>query len=270
MIRTDCHVHSNFSSDSATPIEDMIEEALLRSYNSFYLTDHMDYDFPKNKEGLTFTFSPAEYFDKLAQLECLYKDRISIKRGVELGLGTTPSIQKQIKALLASYSFDLIIGSTHLADGADPYHPSFWEGCSEQEAITHFFLATLENVKANPYIHVLGHLDYALRYAPSKGANFQIADYQNVLDEILRFLIQNEIALEVNTAGYKSLNRPNPDEKLIARYLSLGGSMLSIGSDAHVPTYYSYCFAKTRELLLSLGVTEYTTFEQGKPKKHPL
>ncbi|MFA9463892.1 MAG: histidinol-phosphatase HisJ family protein [Velocimicrobium sp.] len=268
MIRTDCHAHSCFSSDCSTPVELMIEQAILFSFDTFYLTDHMDFDFPDTEEGLDFLFSPSDYFKTLSGLKKKYEDTIKIMVGIELGLKTTASVKKQIGKLLNEYSFDLIIGSTHLVDNLDPYHSSYWEGRSEKEGLAHFFRATLENTKAYPNVNVLGHLDYAIRYSPSKGINFSFEAYQSILEEILTFIIANDIALEVNTAGFKhGLNKPNPNPDIIKRYLDLGGSMISIGSDGHVPSYYGYRFEETRTLLLDLGVTHYTTFEKGVARK---
>lgn len=271
MIQTDCHTHSSFSSDSSTPVEAMIEKAVSLGFDTFYLTDHMDFDFPWNKEGLTFVFSPSDYFEKLTALRKRYQQKIAVRTGIELGLRTTESVMRQINELLDAYSFDVIIGSTHLVDNLDPYHASYWENRSEKEGLTKFFEATLTNIITYPTINVLGHLDYAIRYAPSKGASFSYHAYKSILDEILVFLIAHDIALEVNTAGFKyGLGKPNPGPDIIKRYLQLGGDLISIGSDGHVPEFYGYQFDETRKLLLGLGVTAYATFENGVVTKRPL
>jgi len=271
MIQTDCHTHSSFSSDSSTPVEVMIEKAISLGFDTFYLTDHMDFDFPLNKEGLTFVFSPSDYFEKLSTLKMAYQNKIKIRTGIELGLRTTESVNNQINQLLDAYSFDLVIGSTHLVENLDPYHFSYWKNRSEEEGLTKFFETTLKNIMAYPKINVLGHLDYAIRYAPSKGATFSYKAYKSIIDEILAFIIAHGIALEVNTAGFKhGLEKPNPGPDVIKRYLELGGTMISIGSDGHVPEYYGYKFHETRKLLLDLGVSAYTTFEDGVAGKRAL
>ena len=264
MILTDCHAHSSFSSDSSTPVEVMIEKAISYGFTYFYLTDHMDFDFPDNEEGLDFVFNPSEYFERLSKLKLAYRDKIEIRAGIELGLQTTESVKKQIRELLDTYSFDLIIGSTHLVDNLDPYHLAYWNERSEEEALNRFFEATYDNITTLPKINVLGHLDYAIRYSPSKGVNFTYETYKTILDKIFCFIIENNIALEVNTAGFKhGLNKPNPGPDVIKRYLELGGSMISIGSDGHVPEYYGYKFDETRKMLLDLGISYYTTFQNG-------
>ena len=75
---------------------------------------------------------------------------------------------------------------------------------------------------------------------------------------ILRILIKNEIALEVNTGGYKyGLGEPNPCADILKRYKELGGKLLTIGSDAHDPAYLAYEFSRLRELLISCGFSSY-------------
>lgn len=269
MILTDCHVHSSFSSDSSTPMEAMVEKALEAKFESFYITDHMDYDFPIS-QGLDFLFSPQEYMEYIQRLKKQYDGRISIYTGVEAGLKTT--VTPKIKSLLSSFPFDLVIGSVHLVNNVDPYLKDFWENRTGKEALTSYFKAIIENLYAYDDFDVLGHLDYVIRYAPaSLQEDFSYEDYQELLDEILTFIIHHQIALEVNTAGYKtSPDQPNPHTQIIKRYLSLGGEMISIGSDAHEPQFYGYGFDKVRLLLLSLGVNSYTTFIQRKPVFHKL
>lgn len=272
MILTDCHVHSSFSSDSQTPMVAMVEKALDYNFEAFYITDHMDYDFPVS-EGLDFLFSPEDYMNSIHKLKERYQDRILIYSGVEAGL--KPNVAGNITSLLSSYDFDLVIGSVHLVDNIDPYLPCFWENKTQKEALTSYFNEVLKNLKIFHDFDVLGHLDYVIRYASKSAANepafFSYEDYRDVLDEILTFIVSHDIALEVNTAGYKTNpSQPNPHKEIIRRYLSLGGEMISIGSDAHNPEFYGYSFDRVRNLLFSLGINTYTTFVQRKPVFHKL
>ena len=78
------------------------------------------------------------------------------------------------------------------------------------------------------------------------------------------FLIKNEIALEVNTGGYKyGLGEPNPCTDILKRYKELGGKLLTIGSDAHDPAYLAYEFSRLRELLISCGFSSYYIFKSS-------
>ena len=79
-------------------------------------------------------------------------------------------------------------------------------------------------------------------------------------------LIRHEKCLEVNTAGLKyGLGHPNPEESVLRRYRELGGTLITIGSDAHRPEHIAYDFEKAEDILRSLGFQSYTIFRQRKP-----
>lgn len=267
MILTDCHVHSCFSSDSETPVEAMIQEAVKCNFPYFYLTDHMDYEFPLYENGMDFLFNPEEYFAVLHKLQEQYSGKIEIRPSIELGL--KPHLGDAYRKLLKDYPFEFVIGSTHLVDDLDPYNQEYWERRSEKEALECYFETVIKNIKSFPEMNTCGHLDYAIRYAPSVKAeanssliHYQYIDYADYLDEALKLLIHNGIALEVNTAGYaKGLGQPNPKSEVLARYKELGGELLTIGSDGHVPEYYAYGFGQVEELLKGLGFKYYTVFK---------
>ena len=42
----DCHMHTSFSSDSETPIEKQVEQAIRLGMEHICFTDHMDMDYP--------------------------------------------------------------------------------------------------------------------------------------------------------------------------------------------------------------------------------
>lgn len=267
-IYADYHVHTNFSSDSSASIESMIEQAIALGLERLCITDHMDYDFPK-EYNLPFTFDPEEYFRVLSQAKEQYQDKIKLLIGIECGL--RPYLTKQYQDLLSKYPFDFVIGSSHLVGNQDPYHSDYWEGRSESDGIRAYFQTIIDNVHSGADFDVYGHLDYVVRYGPTKNANYSYENFKDIIDELLTAIIHAGKGIEVNTAGYKyGLGHAHPQDDLIKRYLELGGKVLTIGSDGHKPEHLAYDFAKAREMLLKLGVTEYTVFEKRKPIFLPL
>lgn len=273
MILSDYHVHSEFSSDSESPMESMVKRAIELNFNRLCFTDHMDYNYPTNTSGMNFLFEPELYQKKINLLKEKYEGHLQILTGIELGLQA--GIQENIQSLLKTSSFDFIIGSTHLVDKMDPYYDEYWnqlyEVCeSKESAIRHgiekYFITTLEQVKTYNDFSVYGHLDYIVRYAPGKDKYYDCKRYLDLLDEILRRLIQTGKGIELNTSGYKAgLSFPNPHHHILKRYRELGGEILTIGSDAHVPEHLGYEFARARELLIHLGYQYYTVFEHRDP-----
>lgn len=261
-IRADYHVHTDFSSDSTSPMEDMVKHAISLGLDRVCFTDHMDYDFPEQYE-LRFVFDMDEYWKQLIEMQAKYP-QIKILKGIECGMQA--GLGKRYEELISSYDFDFVINSCHVLYQMDPYYPEFWEHRSETEGITAYFETILANIKEFQNFDVCGHIDYIVRYAPSKPEHINLRDYWELIDEILKTVIQMGKGIEANTSGYKyGLGRPHPSEDILRRYLELGGEILTVGSDGHQPIHMAYDFDKACELLKHIGFRYYTVFEKRKP-----
>lgn len=263
----DYHLHTEFSADADTPVTAQIERAIELGIPQICLTDHMDIDMPKQYGH--FTFDTDEYFVVLRNLQARYRDRIRLMIGVELGL--QPHLKTELTEYAATYPFDYIIGSTHLVRRIDPYFPEYFEGRSEKTAHLEYFEETLKNLQTYTDFDSLGHLDYIVRYGATKNLHYNWNEFGDLIDEILRILIDKGIALECNTAGYKAgLGHPNPTEGILTRYRELGGELLTLGSDGHRPEHVAYAFNKIGDVLKGCGFKYYTVFEGRRPKFLPL
>lgn len=275
MIRSDNHVHTSFSSDSYTPMEDMVIQGKSLGLSSICFTDHMDYGFPVQENGMDFLFSVEDYFSTIRELSGKHPD-FPIRTGVELGLkkDVLPAALKLTK----ENAFDFVIGSTHLVDDIDPYDREYWESHGEENGLQHYYETTLQNIREGFDYDVYGHIDYAIRYCPSMNtlqadtrqmeAFYQkmLKKNRDILDEILSALLSLGKGIEINTAGWKrGLGHPNPHEAILKRYAELGGEIITIGSDAHETRYLAYDFAKVPTLLQSCGFSSYTEFHGRKP-----
>lgn len=263
MIQSDFHVHTYFSSDSDTPMEDMILKAIDLDLHTICFTDHMDYDFPVSS-GLTFLFDPEAYFKELNFLENKYKGTIKILKGIELGL--MPHLNERYQKLLSGYDFDFVIGSSHLVHGVDPYLKDYWSNRTKREGIEDYFKSIIENVESIKDFDVYGHLDYAIRYAPDKEKDYSYENYSDIIDTMLKAIIHSGKGIEVNSSGYKyGLGFPHPHTDILRRYKELGGEIITVGSDGHKTEHLAYDFSKVNNLLLSLGYKYYTVYEKRKP-----
>lgn len=272
MILADYHVHSEFSSDSQAPMEQMIEKALQLGLSRLCFTDHMDYDYPPVSNH-TFTFDPDAYVKKIIELKEHYHKKIEILTGIELGL--QPHLSERLNSLLKNYSFDFIIGSSHVVDHYDPYFPEYWGNKTKEQGVRRYFESIIENCRTFHDFNVYGHIDYIIRYVPEKYIDkasgrsmpeYSYLDYSDVLDEVLETILAYGKGIEVNSAGLKyGLGYPHPRAEVLKRYLELGGELITIGSDAHKPEHLCYDFQLLPEYLKSLGFRYYAVFKQGKP-----
>ena len=93
-------------------------------------------------------------------------------------------------------------------------------------------------------------------------------DYYDVFKELLTVLIDKGKGIEVNTGSmYKGFSYPHPHQTVLKMYRQLGGEIITIGSDAHVPEYLGYGFEQAEALLKQCGFTHYTLFKGGKPQQ---
>ena len=256
---SDCHMHTCFSDDSDTPVEAMADRAIALGMERIYITDHHDIGFPRGE----FWLDTVPYLEKLEKVKEDYRGRLDIHIGVELGIQS--HLCEEISSYASRYPFDYIIGSVHLVEGKDPDLRDELD-MTDEEMYREYFQSTLETVKKVQCFQSLGHLDYIVRYGPNKNKHYSYETYAACIDPILEYLIRHEKCLEVNTAGLKyGLGHPNPEESVLRRYLELGGTLITIGSDAHRPEHIAYDFEKAEDILRSLGFQSYTIFRQRKP-----
>lgn len=263
----DQHMHCNFSGDSDALPEDMIKAGIAHGLSGICFTDHLDYDYPEEPNIFLLDFN--NYFKALSDLREKYADKISVNIGIELGL--QPQAAGQNLAVAEKYPFDFIIGSSHVVNHMDPYYPEFFAERNEDEAYMEYFESVLENINSCVDFDVYGHIDYVVRYGPNKNAFYTYEKFKDIIDEILTQLISKGKGIEVNTGGFKyGLGHPNPTEDIIKRYRELGGEIITMGADAHVPEYVAYEFDKTAQIIKNCGFKYYTVFKNRKAEFIPL
>ena len=272
MIQADMHMHTWFSTDSEACPRDMADEAVRKGLKTICFTDHFDKDdLEWGEEGI---FDVDAYFVEMQKLQEEYAGKLNIRIGIELGLRTY--LKDYYEELTKKYPFDFVIGSVHNvpykkdAEGnilyTDPAAEKLFTDRTDKEAYRLMMETTLENVRTSDCFQTLGHLDYVVRYGKSREKEYSYTDYADIIDEILKLLIEKEKGLEVNSAGLKyglPFAHPHPD--VLKRYHELGGEIITIGADAHKPEHIAYDFAKVEEILKSCGFKYYTEFFEQKP-----
>ena len=266
-ITADCHLHSSFSGDSDTPMEEMILQGIAQGLTTMCFTEHNDFDYPdfEGEPGERFLLNADSYLYDLIRYKEKYADKIRILFGVELGL--QPQIMRENAVFAKNHEFDFIIASSHLCNGKDPYYPYFYEGRTEEEAYREYFTSILENIKKFSNFDVYGHLDYVVRYGPNKDRDYSYEKYCDILDKILELLIDKGKGIKINTGGVKSgLRELHPCTGLLKRYRQLGGEIITVGSDSHDSANIAAHFTRAGEILQECGFKYYTIFEKRTPE----
>lgn len=262
----DYHLHTSFSSDSDTPVNDVIKKATSIGMNSICITDHYDMNFPINPDEpeLTFDLDLDAYKNELLKIKSTLNSSMDLKIGIELGVMSTTC--QELENLLKNSNFDFVIASSHIVNGLDPYNKEYFYNKTDKQAFEEYFETIQYNVKHFKNYNVYGHLDYVVRYGKSKSLNYHFNDYYDLFKDILTTIIHDGKGIEINTGGlYAGLPFAHPHPDLLKLYKELGGEIITVGSDAHITSRIGYEFDYVKELLLSNGFKYYCTYCNRKP-----
>lgn len=280
------HCHSReFSLDAKRPLAELLLEADRKNFGAICLTDHYDKDGVSGQleryvsaygeqpaEG-EWIFPLEEYFAELLSLKqkrSLTPEKTQVLIGVELGYADylVPFYQN----LLQNWPFDQVIASIHFMDGVDLYFNREFYEQNKAEAYRAWMMQLLQLAQSDLRFNVLGHFDYVVRYAKYKDVQLYYDDFPDEFDALFKAMAERDIALEINTRfRYSKLNSglPDPgfmDERIIKRYLDLGGELVSLSSDSHENGTVGRLFEESAKLLHKNGVKRISWFNERKPQ----
>lgn len=289
-MKADYHVHCEFSDDSRELMENQIERAISLGMDEICFTDHVDYgvkrdwDDPRGIEYRTGDqFSAAdglmdpianvnypEYFEKLHQMQARYAGRIRIKAGLEFGIQTITIAD--FEKLYAKYRKDLdfVLLSMHQVDNLEFWTGDFTSGRSQKEYNDAYYEEIYQVQQLFSHYSVLAHLDLLARYDPAGAYPFE--KEKDRIAAILELAIANGKGIELNTSSWHyGLSDTQPSRKILKLYKDLGGTILTIGSDAHKTEFLGDHFADARRILREeIGFREFCTFDHMVPSFHPI
>ncbi len=259
----DQHIHSKFSGDSTTAMDEMAREAIQKNLMGITFTDHHDIDFPVKEGEPAFLLDFNRYLIETENVRRRYEGALHIRTGVELGL-QLETAEKNLK-VLKNYQFDFVLGSVHVLYGKDPFSDHVFIGKKEDQVFQDYFETIYRNITKFPLFDSLGHMDYIVRYAPKKDKKYNPKKHKIIIDKILKFLISKNIGIEINTSGLKTMSMTLPHPYILQRYKVLGGKIVTIGSDAHDTKFVGYELESARKILKGIGFTHYAVFDKRKP-----
>lgn len=283
-MRTDYHVHTEFSDDSNYPMEQVIKDAITKGFDELCFTDHVDYGIKKDWD------EPGEmiyrkggagepdqmpvanvdypvYYKTFQKMKELYQDKISLKFGLEFGM-QAHTVEKYEK-LFSRYPFDFIILSVHEIEDKEFWDQGFQNGMTQQEYNERYYEEMLYLVQNYHNYSVLGHMDLITRY--DKAGVYSFEQLKPILTKILKIVITDGKGIEVNTSSHRyGLKDLTPSRDILKLYKELGGKIITIGSDSHKPEHLGAFVDETKEELKALGFEQICTFDKMKPVYHNL
>lgn len=257
----DYHIHSSFSTDCSTSIETMVKKSIEIGLKEICFTDHMDYDY--QDASIAFEFDIHQYTKEIQEIAEKYKNKIKIVKGIEIGI--QPHLISQYDTLIHNGNFDFVISSIHTVDKKDIHIGDFFQHQTAYKSYEKYYLELLKCAKTFENFNVIGHMDLLRRYTH----HIETLDTKNffdIIEEIFKTIIYKGKGIEVNTSGFKyNLQDTMPSKDVLKFYHSLGGEIITTGSDAHTPEYLACKFDSIYALLKEIGFQYITTFKNQKP-----
>lgn len=255
----DYHIHSCFSPDTKVSPQAMCQQAATLGLDGICFTEHVDFhniNYPDHAVDL------PHYFRTTQALAEQWRDQFTVACGLEVGL--QPDVHEMNREYLAGQPLDFIIGSIHVVDRLELCGGDFCQGKSKAQAFGRYLEVLLEQVQQADYFHVLGHFDVIRRYCDYADRSFPLSQYREITAEIFRTLIDRGKGIELNTGGLRcGLDSLHPDLPSLRLYRSLGGEVITVGSDAHSTPNIAWKFSLAKDILRQAGFGYYSYFLQG-------
>ncbi len=249
---TDLHCHSTFSIDGSSSMRQMIEAGENIGLDIMAITDHADF-----ADGDS-CVEPVSYRKALQKAG---SNRIKVLKGVEVGLQYEH--RERFAEFMKDADFDFVIGSMHRACEKDFCNGEFYLNRSAEECWQIYFIEALKAVKACSDFDTFGHLDIITRYHSMQG-HASPESMNEYLDPLLKWLIDHEKGLEVNTSKFHLFARCHPQPLILQRYRELGGEIITLGSDAHHRNDVGKNLQAGLEAIRTAGFSRLAWFEKRK------
>ncbi|HHV63456.1 MAG TPA: histidinol-phosphatase [Firmicutes bacterium] len=257
----DYHVHSQFSPDGRSTIDEYCERAVALGLSEICFTDHFDFE-PRG--GHWYGFLDYErYTEAISRAEARWRGTLAVRKGVELDFQS--HYGNQVRDFLAGKEFDFVLGSIHWVDSLS-VDSELYDGRSMEEAYGRYFEEAYGAAKTGLY-DVIAHLDYIKRYASQVYGEFDFSQFHDQIEAILKVMVENGTGLEINTSGLRGeLGETLPGPGIVRLYRELGGELVTVGSDAHCAEHLGSGITEALALLRAVGFDYVAVFHERKPR----
>lgn len=262
---SDLHLHSSYSFDGHVPLVEICEQAIRMGLSEIAITDHADIYSDRPYEHIL--NADALYAD-LQQVRDTFAGRLTVRLGAELG--QPQRNPADAKRFLDRYPLDFVIGSIHNIEQDFDIYDLDYTSIDCTDMYMHYLEWVLD-LAANYDYDVLGHITYPLRCMAEAGIQLDLAPFTEQLREIFSVVVSRKKGIELNTSGlYQTIRDTFPPISLLRLYRECGGTIITIGSDAHKTEHIGLPIREGIERLKAAGFTEYHTFSARQPIAHPI
>ena len=254
-ISEDGHVHTNLCHHARGEMEEYVQAAIECGLRRIIFLEHLEAGI-NYFESTWLTDDDFDYYHREGQrLKAKYHGKLEIGLGVEVGYN--PKGKEELLQKLARHSWDRVGISYHFLE-TDNGHLNMVSRKQENiaaldefgvEKVIQLYYGGLRQAVEELPVNLLCHLDAVLRHHPS----IQFTDeHIRLIDDLLDAVARKNMAVEVNTSGYRLKNEPFPSQYFLKKVIKRGIPLVA-GSDAHRPEDVGRYFDKLPGLVKDLG-----------------
>lgn len=257
----DYHLHTTNSTDGKSSLIDVCKSAIAKGIREIAVTDHFE---PTEYDKSYAFYQPELFLEQVEEARKIFNGMLIIKYGIELG---QPHIYPEhCERIIQEYPFDFVLASGHKIRG----DVDFGDIDYTKANIDTYFKKYLDNLKELVLwgqFDCIAHFDLIKRYCARANIKINLMDsYEEKITEILKLIIEKKKGIEVNTSGLRQYSAGlMPDWDIISRYRQLGGTNITVGSDAHHAKDVGEGIFETMQLLSTLGFQHATLYKRRQP-----
>jgi len=255
----DFHVHSTFSPDAEDTVEAMCEAAVQAGLNAICFTDHVDFE-PRDASHGYLRFDA--YQKALEEAAAKWQGVLEVRMGIEADYQVWYT--NELREFLSGRNLDFVLGSVHWVESLSATGEVF-DRYGREESCRRYLQNVLGLARSGLY-DSLAHLDFIKRYAFERYGKAPLEAFADEIEAILKALIDNGTALEINTSGLRRpVHETLPGVETLRLYRRLGGELVTFGSDAHRVQHAGFAIPYAVDLARSIGFRYVTVFRGRKP-----
>lgn len=270
---SDYHTHTLYSNHGEGHPRELAAQAVERGLLALGFSEHFPlpegFTEPTNGAANMHWDQIEQYIQEVREAQAEWGHRIKILLGYELDY--LPTLHEEVKARLATYPYDYLVGSIHIVDRFHSDHENwlidftsevFEEGLQDNggaEAVyTRYYALVREFAQKNEH-QIVGHLDLIKKFNVA-GRYFDAtsSDYLSQVEATLDILKATGKIVEVNTAGlFKDVGELYPSDPILQMILHRR-IPVCLSSDAHKPQHVAREFSSSWQKLTRLGFEQLT------------
>lgn len=247
----DTHVHSTFSNDGKSGLEEYARYLDENAIEGIGFTEHVDFMPECGSYGL------FDYHAYIEAIESYRKKGYLFYAGAEIDYAY--KVRQDIAEHLEQHKYDYTICSVHMINGIS-ISDGRSTGCFRDAAVLRdmlerYYFEAASCIQTEAF-DVIGHMNIYKRYITEdyfKDSGLKAWSHE-MEEELARACAASGKILEVNTSGlFAPAAATFPDAGFLKSYYGYGGRMVSMGSDAHQALHICRGFSQARELLKDLA-----------------